>query len=69
MFAGTILPSVRLAKTVPKKCWEESLEAYRSRLKECAAYINANHDVTGLCLALPSRLADLDHRQGDRLAK
>ena len=60
--------SARLAKTVPRKSWEESLAAYRSRLKACAVFINAHHDLEGLCKGLPSRLAELDRRQGDRLA-
>ena len=59
---------VRLTKDVPKKAWEETSEAYRTRLKACAGYINASHDVEGLCKALPRRLADLERRQGDRLS-
>ena len=58
---------VRLTKSVPKKAWEETPEAYRARLKACAGYINDAHDVEGLCKALQRRLADLDVRQGDRL--
>ena len=60
---------VRLTKTVPKKSWEETLEAYRSRLKDCAAYINSHHDVSGLCRELPARLHELDRLKGDRLSK
>ena len=59
----------RLKKTVPRRAWEETVEAYRSRLKACAAYINANHNVEALCKEFPDRLAALDERQGDRLAK
>ena len=40
----------RLAKTLPKKPWEESLDQYRSRLKECAAHINTHHKVELGCL-------------------
>ncbi len=60
---------VGLAKTVPKECWAETLPAYRSRLKAVCANINAKHDVAGLCRELPERVADLDQRTGDRLAK
>ena len=60
---------VRLTKTVPKRSWEETLEAYRSRLKDCAAHINGHHDVAGLCRELPARLVELDRRKGDRLSK
>ena len=46
-----------------------SEEAYRARLKACAAQIKGADDVEGLCRELPSRVADLDRRMGDRLAK
>ena len=59
----------RLTKTAPKKSWAETLEAYRSRLKDCAAHINDHHDVSGLCHELPSRLVELDRLKGDRLSK
>ena len=59
----------RLTKTLPKRCWEEAPEAYRARLKACAAHINGTCDVEGLCRELPSRVKDLADREGDRLAK
>ena len=55
--------------TLPKRCWEEAPEAYRARLKACAAHINGTCDVEGLCRELPSRVKDLADREGDRLAK
>ena len=55
--------------TLPKRCWEEAPEAYRARLKACAAHINGTCDVEGLCRELPSRVRDLADREGDRLAK
>ncbi len=58
-----------LAKTVPKECWAEALPAYRSRLKAVCASIDAKHDVAGFCRELLERVADLDLRNGDRLAK
>ena len=60
---------VRLAQTLPRRCWEETLEAYRARLKTCAAHINDTFDVAGLCRELPERVRELDRRQGERLAK
>ena len=45
------------------------MEAYRARLKACAAQINGAYDVEGICRELPSRAADLGRREGDRLAK
>ena len=57
------------AKTLPRRCWEETEEAYGARLKEAASYINSTHDVEGLCMEFPGRLRDLVERNGDRLAK
>ena len=59
----------RLAKTVPQKAWEETLPAYGTRLKACAAYINNTYDVASLCRELPDRLQSLHDRGGDRLPK
>ena len=59
----------RLKKTLPTRSWAESLDDYGAWLKACAAYINEEHDVAGLCLGLPKRLAELDRRRGDRLCK
>ena len=60
---------LRLARTVPRRSWEDTVEAYRSRLKDCAAYINANYNVDSLCRELPDRVAELSKREGGRLAK
>ena len=59
----------RLKKTLPRRCWEETEEAYGARLKEAASYINSTHDVEGLCMEFPGRLRDLVEQNGDRLAK
>ena len=45
------------------------MEARRARLTACAAQINGAYDVEGRRRELPSRVADLDRREGDRLAK
>jgi hypothetical protein len=60
---------VKLAQSLPKKPWWETLDSYRARLKTCAAQINAHHDVESLCKELPQRLRDLDELEGDRLRK
>ena len=60
---------LRLTKTLPRRSWEESLDDYRARLKGCAAYVNANYDVAGLCNELPQRVRKLDELVGNRLAK
>ena len=67
VFKGVPLGSTMVRGWFP--CWEETVEAYRARLKACAAQINGAYDVEGLCRELPSRVADLDRREGDRLAK
>ena len=59
----------RLTKTLPKRSWEESLEQYRSRLKQCAMYINDHYNVMNLCKELPGRLRQLAKLEGDRLPK
>ena len=58
-----------LAKTLPRRSWEETPDEYRMRLKRCAAYINEHFAVGGLCGSLPARLKELRSRDGDRLAK
>ena len=60
---------LRLSRTVPSRSWEETVEAYRSRLKDCAAYINANYNIDSLCRELPDRVAELRKREGGRLVK
>ena len=59
----------RLTKTLPLQAWAETQDEYRARLKVCAAYINDNYDVPGLCNGLPKRLAALKDADGDRIAK
>ena len=60
---------LRLTQTLPKRSWEETTEAYYTRLRTCAAYINEHYDVRGLCNELPARVAELERRRGDRLGK
>ena len=47
----------------------ETTEAYDTRLRTCAAYINEHYNVRGLCNELPARVAELERRRGDRLGK
>ena len=54
---------------MPKKAWDETVDAYRSRLKECAAYINSKYNVENLCRELPARLEMLRKRKGGRIKK
>ena len=60
---------VGLARTTPKKCWEESVDDYCSRLKRVCAHINSNHDVEGLCRQLPKRVQELRDQGGDRISR
>ena len=59
----------RLAKTLPRASWDETVEQYHQRLKSCAAYINSNYDVPSLCLGFPGRLQELERRRRDRLCQ
>ena len=60
----------RLRSTLPQEPWRESEEEFGARLKAAAAYINAKHDVDGLCKEMPQRMYDLVHvTKGDKLGK
>ena len=60
---------IRLAKTVPKNCWTESVADYRKRLKACCADINATHNADCLCRELPLRVQMLVDHKGDSIPK
>ena len=60
---------IRLAKTLPRNCWSESVAAYHQRLKAACAYTNENYDVEGLCKDLPHRVQMLLETKGDRIGK
>ena len=57
----------RLERSTPKKCWEETREAYGSRLKRCCEEVNKECDVEGLCNGFPKRIKLLEENGGDRL--
>ena len=57
----------RLEQSTPKKCWEETREAYSRRLKRCCDDINKDYDVEGLCRGFPKRIKMLTEIGGDRL--
>lgn len=58
-----------LTRTVPKRCWLETLPDYGRRLKEVVDHINEHYDVEGLCRNLPKRIDDLIAAGGGRLKK
>ena len=60
---------VRLAQTTPKRCWEETREQFRARLKHVVDTINATCDVAGLCRDLPKRVDALKEAQGGRIKR
>ncbi len=60
---------VRLERSLPKRCWEETPEAFAGRLRQCCAQINAEHDVEGLCRAFPKRIQKLKDGKGKRLTE
>ena len=57
----------RLEQSTPKKCWEETREAYGSRLKRCCEEVNKECDVEGPCNGFPKRIKLLEESKGDRL--
>ena len=59
---------LRLAKTLPRQCWTETIDEYRARLRQCAAYVNDKYDVDGLCRGLLKRVEELHNREGDRIS-
>ena len=58
----------QLSCTVPKAPWQETRADYGARLRRAVAEINRNHNTTGLCDRLLSRMAELKRLDGDRLA-
>ena len=63
------LRCVRLAETLPNRCWEETPEEYGARLKLCCEAVNAKLDVEGLCWKFPVRVQKLLANEGGRLAE
>jgi len=57
----------REKKTRVLKPWEETLEAYSSRMKKVVQDINDRLDVEGLCRGLPKRLQELVDAEGGRI--
>lgn len=60
---------LRLARSVPAKAWEETREAYTTRLKKICDEINGTLDVEGLCRSFLERIAKLIDREGGRLSE
>ena len=59
----------RLGRSVPRKAWEESREAFTARLKEVCEDINENLDVEGLCRDFLARITKLVACTGGRLSE
>ena len=60
----------RLRLTLPTEPWAETEEDFEGRLKAAATWVNAHHDVDGLCRQMPQRMHDLVHVvKGGRLDK
>ena len=60
---------LRLTKCVPGHAWEESREAYGTRLKGVVDDINRSLDVEGLCRGFLKRIEKLVDREGGRLSE
>lgn len=57
----------RFHKTIPTQPWEETPDAYTSRLKAIVADINDNLNVEALCMAFMKRIDTLIEKTGGRL--
>ena len=58
----------RLKRTLPPRPWDETEEQFGKRLKAAGDCVMSNHDVDGLCEAMPKRMHDLVYKtKGDRL--
>ena len=60
---------LRLARSVPAKAWEETREAYATRLKRICDEINDTLDVEGLCRSFLHSVAKLIDQEGGRLSE
>ena len=58
-----------LKRSLPKKPWEETREAFETRLKAQTQYVNDHYDVDSLCRQFPERMEELIRRGGNRLPK
>lgn len=58
---------VRLEDSLPRRCWEETTDAFAARLRTCCADINSELDVDGLCRPFPTRIQKLVDAEGGRL--
>ena len=59
----------RLARTLPAKAWEESVDEFGTRLRSIAHDINSQLNVEGLCKEFPSRVEAVLEQGGDNIAK
>ena len=57
-----------LERSTPKRCWEETREAYARRLKRCCEEVKKECDVAGLCKGFPKRIKLLKDGDGGRLS-
>ena len=57
-----------LVQSLPRRPWEETVQAYARRVRDVVRGINETHDVEGLCRALPARIQLLIEAQGGKLA-
>ena len=60
---------VRLAESTPAKCWLETREQFRARLKHCCEAINEAYEVENLCRAFLTRVRKLKDKSGGRLGE
>ena len=59
----------RLKVTTPAKAWEETAEAFGTRLKAATDYVNDHYNLDNLQKELPERLVMLSNQRGGRIGK
>ena len=59
----------RLSVTTPAKAWEETAEAFGTRLKAATDYVNDHYNLDSLQKELPERLVMLSNQRGGRIGK
>ena len=56
-----------MARSLPKKAWEESQKQFGTRLRAAVQKANNKYAVGNLCKQFPQRISDLLAKGGDKL--
>ena len=69
MRGRTYIPSFCISFHYLLVLWEETAEAFGTRLKAATDYVNENYDLVSLQKELPDRLVMLSEQEGGRIGK